>query len=155
MAADSVEAIVALLQMGVLEIHPWGSRVPHLDKPDVVIFDFDPDEGLGYRQVVEAATLMRQALEQIDLQCFLKTTGGKGLHVVVPLQPTLPWDEVKAFTKAIADSFATGFPTKFTAKLAKASRGRKIFIDYLRNAEGATAVGPYSVRAKKNASVAT
>ena len=155
MSADSVEAIVALLQMGVLEIHPWGSRTPHLGKPDVVIFDFDPDEGLGYREVVEAATLMRQALEQIDLRCFLKTTGGKGLHVVVPLQPSLPWDEVKAFTKAIADSFAAGFPDKFTAKLAKASRGRKIFIDYLRNAEGATAIGPYSVRAKKNASVAT
>ncbi len=155
MAADSVEAIVALLQMGVLEIHPWGSRVPRLDKPDIVIFDFDPDEGLGYDKVVDAATLMRTALEQLELRSFVKTTGGKGLHVVVPLLPTQPWDTVKAFTKAIADSFAAGFPNKFTSKLAKASRGRKIFVDYLRNAEGATAIAPYSVRAKKNASVAT
>jgi bifunctional non-homologous end joining protein LigD len=153
MAADSVEAIVALLQMGVLEIHPWGSRVPKLDRPDRIIFDFDPDEGLGWQEVVDAATTMGDALEKLGLASFLKTTGGKGLHVVVPIEPKLPWDVVKAFTKAVAESFAATWPDKFTAKLAKASRGQKIFIDYLRNAEGATAIAPYSVRAKKNAPV--
>ena len=153
MSADSVEAIVALLQMGVLEIHPWGSRVPKLGCPDRIVFDFDPDEGLGWKEVVDAAKTMRDALEQLGLASFLKTTGGKGLHVVVPIAPKLPWPTVKAFTKAVAESFAATWPDRFTAKLAKASRGNRIFIDYLRNAEGATAIAPYSVRAKKNAPV--
>ena len=154
MAADSVEAIVALLQMGVLEIHPWGSRVPKLGCPDRITFDFDPDEGLGWKEVADAAKTMRDALGKLGLESFLKTTGGKGLHVVVPIAPKLPWEIVKPFTKAIAESFATTWPDRFTAKLAKAARGKRIFIDYLRNGEGATAVAPYSVRAKPNASVA-
>jgi len=154
MSADTEEALVGLVQMGVVELHPWGSRVPRLDLPDRMIFDFDPDEGLGWAEVVDAAKQMRSALAKLGLESFLKTTGGKGLHVVVPITPKLPWDEVKAFTRAIATSFAQAFPDRFTDKLAKAARGNRIFIDYLRNGEGATAVAPYSVRAKKNAPVA-
>ncbi len=155
MMANSVPAVVALLQMGVLEFHPWGSRRPDLARPDRMIFDFDPDEDLEWTALVEAVELLRTLLDQVGLRGFLKTTGGKGLHVVVPIRPAYDWDVVKAFTKAVADLLVDASPERFTSKLAKVRRGGKIFVDYLRNAEGATAVAAYSVRAKANAPVST
>jgi bifunctional non-homologous end joining protein LigD len=154
MAANSVTAVVALLQWGVLELHPWGSRVSRLDRPDRLIFDFDPDDKLGWEPLAEAARLMRRLLEDLGLQGFLKTTGGKGLHVVVPIRPTLDWDQAKSFTKSIAAIFVRAFPARFTATLSKGERKNRIFIDYLRNAAGATAIAPYSLRARANAPVA-
>jgi len=155
MTADSVSALVALLQMGVLELHPWGSREPKLGYPDRIIFDLDPDESVSWADVKQAVQIVRTLLDSIGLPAFLKTTGGKGLHVVVPIKPTVEWEQVKGFTKAVAELLERTFPDRFTSKLLKVSRHGRIFIDYLRNAEGATAVGPYSLRAKANAPVAT
>jgi len=154
MAAGSVTAVVALLQWGVLELHPWGSRVPRLDRPDRLIFDFDPDDKLGWEPLAEAARLTRKLLEDLGLQGFLKSTGGKGLHVVVPIRPTLDWDQAKSFTRSIAELLVRAIPTRVTANLSKAERKNRIYIDYLRNAAGATAIAPYSLRARANAPVA-
>ncbi|MGH8315496.1 MAG: DNA polymerase domain-containing protein, partial [Steroidobacterales bacterium] len=149
----SVQAIVALLQMGVLEIHPWGSRAQSLAFPDRIVFDLDPDEAVGWEDLKQAALLVKTLLENIGLAPFLKTTGGKGLHVVVPVEPSAGWEHVKGFSKAVAEFLERTFPDRFTSKLLKVSRRGKIFIDYLRNGEGATAVAAYSTRARPNAPV--
>ncbi len=154
-SAASAAALVGLVQWGVIELHPWGSRVPRLDRPDTLIFDFDPDDSVEWKEVVTAVGLLRTLLDEMKLTGFPKTTGGKGLHVVLPIRSSLTWTEAKAFTKAVADFLVRTFPDRFTAALAKEKRRGKIFIDYLRNAEGATAVAPYAVRARKNAPVAT
>src|SRR5205814_8963688 len=155
MMANSVTAIVALLQMGVLEIHPWGSRSKSLGHPDRIVLDLDPDDDLPWDDVKQAVLVVKTLVENLGLVPFLKTTGGKGFHVVVPIKPTVAWNHVKGFTNAIAELLARTFPDRFTAKLLKVSRRGKIFIDYLRNSEGATAVAAYSLRAKANAPVST
>jgi bifunctional non-homologous end joining protein LigD len=155
MSANSAPALVALVQWGVLELHPWGSRTPRLDRPDRLIFDFDPDDDVAWTELVDAAGVLRTLLRDLGLPAFLKTTGGKGLHVVVPIRATLDWENAKGFTKAIADLMVKTFPDRFIAVMSKSRRKGKIFIDYLRNAEGATAIAPYSLRARKNAPVAT
>lgn len=155
MGADSAQSLVALLQWGVLELHPWGSRVPRLDRPDRLVFDFDPDDDLPWETLVTAVGLLRTLLDEMKLTGFLKTTGGKGLHVVLPIRATLTWEEAKAFCKAVADFLVRTFPGRFTAVPAKERRKGKIFIDYLRNSEGATAIAAYALRARKNAPVAT
>src|SRR5207249_3179079 len=152
---ENLAGLIAMVQMGVLEIHPWGSTVKRLETPDRVTFDFDPDEGLPWREVTAAAIEMRAALAGIGLESFAKTTGGKGLHVVVPLAPKLGWDEVKEFAKWVADRFVAHYPDRFTANMAKRARQGRIFIDYLRNTRGATAIGAYSARARAGATVAT
>ena len=155
MTADSPSALVALVQWGVLELHPWGSRKPRLDRPDRLIFDFDPDDAVSWQELVSAVGVLRTLLVDLGLTGFLKTTGGKGLHVVVPIRATLDWEQAKGFTKAVADLMARTLPDRFIAVMSKSRRKGKIFIDYLRNAEGATAIAPYSLRARKNAPVAT
>jgi bifunctional non-homologous end joining protein LigD len=155
MMANSIGALVALTQMGVLELHPWGSRAPKLAFPDRIIFDFDPDESLEWKTIAEAVNLLKTLLDTLGLRGFLKTTGGKGLHVVIPIEAKLPWEQIKGFSQAIAQLFVKTFPDRFTSKLLKLSRRGKIFIDYLRNGEGSTAVAPYSIRAKANAPVST
>jgi bifunctional non-homologous end joining protein LigD len=152
---DDVAGLVALVQMDVLEIHPWGSRIDKLETPDRVTIDLDPDEGLPWQRIAETAVDVREALLRIGLQSFAKTTGGKGLHVVVPLTPKLDWDEIKAFAKWVADSFVAQRPEDFTANMAKKARHGRIYIDYLRNGRGATAVGAYSPRARPGAPVST
>ncbi len=154
-AANSLPALVALTQWGVVELHPWGSRAPRLDRPDRLIFDFDPDDGVSWNEIVDAVGVLHTLLDDLGLEGFLKTTGGKGLHVVVPIRPTLDWNDAKGFTKAVADVLVQTFPDRFIATLSKAQRKGKIFIDYLRNAEGATAIAPYAIRARKNAPVST
>ena len=155
MMANRVEALIALTQMGVIELHPWGSSKPKLGAPDRLIFDFDPDDDLPWSQIVEAVQVMRTLLAEIGLTGYLKTTGGKGLHVVVPIKPRHDWDTVKAFTKAVAELLVRTFPGRYTDKLTKSRRRGKIFIDYLRNAEGATAITAFGVRARELAPVAT
>jgi bifunctional non-homologous end joining protein LigD len=155
LAANSVSALVALTQWGVLELHPWGSRKPRLDRPDRLIFDFDPDDAVGWDELVSAVGVLRTLLSDLGLTGFLKTTGGKGLHVVLPIRATLDWDQAKGFAKAVADLMARTFPDRFLAVMSKSRRKGKIFIDYLRNASGATAIAPYSLRARTNAPVAT
>ena len=154
MGASTATALAALVQWGVIEMHPWGSRAPRLDRPDRLIFDFDPDPELPWKELVTAVTLLRTLLEEMKLVGFLKTTGGKGLHVVLPIRATLTWDEAKAFTKSVADLMVRTFPDRFVATISKAKRNGKILVDYLRNGEGATAVAPYVVRSRANAPVA-
>jgi len=154
MGAASAAALAALVQWGVIEIHPWGSRKPKLERPDQLIFDFDPDDSVPWKDLVTAVGLLRTLLDELGLVGFLKTTGGKGLHVVLPIRATLTWDEAKAFTHAVAEFMVRTFGDRFTATVSKARRKGKIFIDYLRNAEGATAVAPYAVRARAGAPVA-
>jgi bifunctional non-homologous end joining protein LigD len=154
-AANSVSAAVALVQWGVLELHPWGSRRPRLDRPDRLIFDFDPDDAVKWKELVDAVGVLHTLLDDLGLEGFLKTTGGKGLHVVVPIRPTLDWERGKGFTRAVAELLAATFPERFTAVLSKSRRKGKIFVDYLRNAEGSTAIAAYSLRARANAPVST
>jgi len=153
MGANTPDALAALVQWGVIELHPWGSRTPKLDSPDQLIFDFDPDDGMQWAKLVEAVGLLRTLLDDLQLSSFLKTTGGKGLHVVVPIRATLTWDDAKGFTKAIADLLVATFPDRFTSVMSKERRKGRIFIDYLRNGQGSTAIAPYAVRARKNAPV--
>ncbi|MGZ5145646.1 MAG: DNA ligase D [Burkholderiales bacterium] len=155
MMANSVRALVALVQMGALELHPFGSSAPKLQCPDRIILDFDPDDSVSWDTLVESVHLLKTLLEELGLQTFIKTTGGKGLHVVVPIKPSLGWDEIKNFTKAIAELLVQSFPDRFVATMTKSKRTGKIFVDYLRNAEGATAVSAYSLRARAHAPVAT
>jgi bifunctional non-homologous end joining protein LigD len=151
----SAEGLLSLVQMGVLEFHIWGAHIDAVEKPDYVVFDLDPDEGLAWERVVEGAKTLRQLLEHLGLRTWLKTTGGKGLHVCLPLVRRAGWDEVKAFTKAVSEAMVAHDPNRYTAKLPKASRKGKVFIDYLRNGRGATSVCAYSTRARANAPVST
>ncbi len=154
MMANSAGALVALAQMGVLEIHPWGSSSRKLGHPDRIILDLDPDDDLPWSDIVAAVRDVNAAVEGIGLRGFLKTTGGKGLHIVSPIKPNQPWAAIKGFTKAIAELFVQTFPDRFVAQASKTQRRGKIFIDYLRNAEGSTAIAPCSLRARGNAPVA-
>jgi bifunctional non-homologous end joining protein LigD len=153
MLAESREALVGLVQMGVLEVHTWGSIKSQLERPDRLTFDLDPDPSVSWAQVIEAAHLMKTLLGELGLVSFLKTTGGKGLHIVTPIQRTYGWEEVKAFAKLVADHLVATIPQRFTSNMAKRARKGKIFIDYLRNTRGATAIAAYSTRAKPGAPV--
>lgn len=153
-AIDGPEGFRALAQMSAIELHPWGSTIERISKPDNIVMDLDPDVGLDFEDVIEAAQDLRDALQSVGLTSFCKTTGGKGLHVVVPFEPDLGWDEVKDFAKSIATAFAKSQPKRFTDELAKKARKGRIFIDYLRNGRGATAVGPFSPRARDGATIA-
>ena len=153
LAVDDVAGLISLVQMGVLEIHVWGSRVKHLEKPDRLIFDLDPGPSVDWQQLIIAAREVRHLLEELGLISFLKTTGGKGLHIVVPVQPRTEWDSAKAFCRAVADFMVLAAPDRFVATMSKTARKGKIFIDYLRNARGSTAVAPYSSRARSAATV--
>lgn len=152
---ETAEGLVSLVQMGALEVHLWGSRVDRIEQPDRMVFDLDPAPDLPWERVADAARTARRLLSSLDLQSFVKTTGGKGLHVVVPIAPRRGWDEVKAFTKAVADALVRLDPARYTATMSKAKRTGKVFVDYLRNGRGATAVAPYSTRARPGAAVAT
>lgn len=148
-----LSGIVALVQMGVLEIHLWGSRADSVEKPDRLVFDLDPEEGMSWQRVVEAAERVREALGEFDLQSFLKTSGGKGLHVVVPISRRHEWPEVKTFCKALSRRIADEEPERYTINPLKARRVGRIFIDYLRNERGATSIAAYSTRARQGAPV--
>ena len=153
--ANSAAAVVGLVQKGVIELHVWGSTTTDLGKPDRMVFDLDPDPEVAWRDVMGAARTTRERLADLGLESFVKTSGGKGLHVMVPLATRHDWDEVKAFSRAVAESLAGEAPRLFTAKMAKKLRTGRIFIDYLRNAPGATTIAAYSVRAREGAPVST
>jgi bifunctional non-homologous end joining protein LigD len=153
--ADDLDGILALVQLGVLEIHCWNSLASDYDRPDRVIFDLDPGPGTGFSDVAEAAVIVRDALEALGLAAFVKTTGGHGLHVVSPIDVQHGYDSVREFTHAFVERLAQNDPARFTSKMAKTARPGRVFIDYLRNAHGATAVCAYSTRARQGAPVST
>jgi bifunctional non-homologous end joining protein LigD len=150
---DSTSGLIALVQMGVLEIHTWGSREKSLEQPDRLTFDLDPDPALPWKPVNGAAHALRERLSALGLHAFVKTTGGKGLHMVVPIVPKHDWDSVKAFAKKVAEDLTEKAPELYIATMSKAKRRGKIFIDYLRNARTASAVCAYSTRAHPDAPV--
>ena len=149
----TTEAIINMAQMGVLEIHPWSSRNDDLEHPDRLIFDLDPDESIPWPTLCAAAAEVRKRLKKAGLESFLKTTGGKGLHVVAPILPELGWTEVKDLAHKLVSAMERDNPTLYLTKMTKAARKGKIYLDYLRNERGATAVAPYSPRARAGAHV--
>jgi bifunctional non-homologous end joining protein LigD len=151
-AVERLEGLIALAQAGVLELHTWGTTADDLDRCDRLVFDLDPGPGVPWRRLAMAAHEIKRRLEQLHLKSFLKTTGGKGLHVVVPIAPA-PWDEAKAFARAVAESMAKDDPSKYVAKATKSAREGRVYVDYLRNGRGATAIAPYSTRARPGAPV--
>jgi bifunctional non-homologous end joining protein LigD len=153
LVVDSLASLIGLVQIGILEIHTWNSVVERLEQPDRVVFDLDPGPGVRWTDVIECARLVRDALRALGLESFVKTTGGKGLHVVMPLTPGPSWDETTRFSHAVAESTARANPRRYVARMAKAERQGKIFIDYLRNVRGATSVAAYSTRARPEATV--
>ena len=147
--------LIALVQSSVLEIHPWGAKVSDPETADRITMDLDPGEGAAWAAVVRAAGDVRDRLAQRGLESFVKTTGGKGLHVVVPLTGPAPWPAVKAFAKSIADAMESDDPQRYIATASKPARRGRVYVDYLRNGRGATAVAAYSTRARKGAPVST
>lgn len=150
---NTLQGLMMLAQLSVLEIHPWGSRIDNVDKPDVVIFDLDPDPNVAWATVIAVALLIKEELEALDLQSFVKTTGGKGLHIFVPIKRIYSWEDVKIFAETFVSFLVAKHPTELIGTMSKAKRHGKIFIDHLRNRRGANAVAPYSTRAKATASV--
>src|SRR5688572_24387790 len=152
---DSKNGILSAVQNGSVEFHTWGASIPDIKHPDRITMDLDPGPGVTWPQLVKATELTRTLLEKLGLKCFLKTTGGKGLHVVAPLEPKLPWDEVKEFTRLVAEFLVRAEPKLFVAEMSKAKRTGLVYVDYLRNGETASAVSAYSARARKDAGVST
>jgi bifunctional non-homologous end joining protein LigD len=152
---EDVAGLVGLVQMNALEIHHWGARSDDVEKPDLMVFDLDPDVGLGWDRVVEGALALRKKLSALGLESWLKTTGGKGLHVVVPIARTLDWDAFRGFALALVESLARAEPSAYTVDALKVRRKGRIFLDWLRNGRGATSVAAYSTRARPGATVST
>jgi len=154
-AIDSLPGLISLVQMGALELHIWGAHSDQVERPDYAVFDLDPDVGLPWERVVEAALGLRDLLAETGLRTFLKTTGGKGLHVVMPLARRQGWDELKAFTRTIVEAMVASQPDRYTSNPLKARRQGRIFVDYLRNGRGATSIAAYSSRSRPGAPVST
>jgi bifunctional non-homologous end joining protein LigD len=151
---DNLAGLISLVQAGVLEIHTRGTTIDDRERAGRLVFDLDPGPGTGWKDVVAAAREVRKRLDRLKLKSFLKTSGGKGLHVVLPIKP-VPWDAAKDFCQAVAASMAADAPDRFVASATKSKRNKRIFIDYLRNSREATAVAPYSTRARTGAPVST
>jgi bifunctional non-homologous end joining protein LigD len=157
MAVQDLAGLIALVQMGVLEIHSWRCHRDHIEQPDQLVFDIDPDPDLAWDRSIEAALELRMRLNDVGLESFVQTTGGKGLHVVAPTLPVHgkpDWELHKNFAYAIAESMATEHPKLYLTNMRKSLRKGRIFLDYLRNGRGATAIAPYSTRARDTATVA-
>ena len=152
-AIDDLRGLLALVQASVLEIHPWGSRIDKLDEPDRIIFDLDPGESVPWNRVIAAAQEVRDRLKSHKLRSFVKISGGKGLHVVAPIDRGPDWERVKDYTRRIAEAMAADAPNLYLARMTKKLRKGKVFVDYLRNGRGATAVAAFSTRARKGAPV--
>jgi len=148
LVVDNLEGLMALVQFGALEIHVWGSQADDLERPDQLVFDLDPAPDVPWKQVVDTALLLKKVLAELGLSTLVKTTGGKGLHVVAPIEPREEWDAVKAFCRSVAEFMVRFDPDRYVANMSKAKRRGKIFVDYLRNDRGSTAIAPYSTRAR-------
>jgi bifunctional non-homologous end joining protein LigD len=151
---DDIEGVIDLVQMGVVELHPWGAHVDDVDHPDRLIFDLDPGEGVDWKAIITGARDIRARLSAMGLESFVRLSGGKGLHVVLPIRPGVDWTQAKAFCETFADAMVEQAPDRYVATASKAKRGGVIFIDWLRNSRGATSVTSWSLRARPQAGVA-
>lgn len=154
LTVDSAEGLVGLAQMGVLEFHPWGSCNDRLDQPDRIVFDLDPDAAIDWQTLGASAETLREQLSKLHLKSFLKSTGGKGLHLVIPIKPELDWAQVKQFAHAVVLAMEADDPALYITKMTKAARTNRIYLDYLRNDRGSTSIAPFSPRARRGAPVA-
>jgi bifunctional non-homologous end joining protein LigD len=152
---EDLAGLLGLVQMSALEYHAWGCTVADLARADRVVMDLDPGPGVAWRQVIETALALRERLAARRLTSFVRTTGGKGLHVVIPLRPAAKWAAVSAFARGVAEDLVLMKPATYVAEASKAKRPGKIFVDYLRNARGSTAVCSYSLRNRPGAPIAT
>lgn len=150
---ESAAGLVFEAQMGTLEIHTWGSKVDTLEKPDIMVFDLDPDEGMAVDQIRQGVRDLKSILDQLHLKSYLKTSGGKGYHVVVPFQPSVSWEVFYGFSKRVAEVMEKKWPDRYTSNIRKVNRANKIFIDWQRNGRGATSIAPYSLRARAGGKV--
>lgn len=149
------QGLLGLVQLAVLEIHPWACRIDDVEKPDMIIFDLDPAPDVSWSETIDAALLLREQLKDLELKSFVKTTGGKGLHVIIPIKRLYSWEDIKIFAETFVNYIVSQFPQKYIGTMSKAKRVGKIFIDHLRNRRGATAIAPFSTRARHGAPVAT
>lgn len=154
MKVVDMPGLVGLAQLGTLEIHTWGCHADKVEKPDFIVFDLDPDPGVDWDRVALAAFDVRKRLDKLGLESFVKTTGGKGLHVCAPIKRNIDWDSFKQFTKQVAETMEREDPKQYTSNMAKSARKGRIFVDYLRNGRNATFIAPYSPRARPTAPVA-
>jgi bifunctional non-homologous end joining protein LigD len=150
-----LQGLISLVQVSVLELHPWGARIDQLERPDVMVFDLDPGEGVEWKNVKQAAVDVREVLAEAELTSFVRTSGGKGLHVVVPITRRSSWEDVGDFAQDIAVGLARRSPERYVSRMRKSLRQGRIFVDYLRNRRGATSIASYSTRAHPGAPVAT
>ncbi|HHV12965.1 MAG TPA: DNA ligase D [Clostridiales bacterium] len=150
---EDVSGLISEVQMGTLEFHTWGSRVEQLEKPDIMVFDLDPDEGMELSRVRQGVLDIKGILAELSLDSYLKTSGGKGYHIVVPLKPVAEWDTFHDFAKRVAEVMEQKWPDRYTSNVRKAKRKGRIFIDWIRNGRGATSIAPYSIRARSGAKV--
>ncbi|CAN5615859.1 hypothetical protein BH23GEM6_BH23GEM6_23520 [soil metagenome] len=153
LAIDSIAGLISLVQLGVLELHTWGARRDRLDRPDRLVMDLDPSAELPFTAAADAALEIRETLQALGLRSFVRSTGGKGLHVVAPLVRRNSWEELRAAARAIAERLAVAKPASYLAKASIAERKGRVFVDYMRNAPGATAIASYSTRARPGATV--
>ena len=151
---DDEAGLLSLVQFGAVELHAWGCRLSDPDHPDWIVMDLDPAPELDFARTLDAADAVKEALASIGLESFPKTTGGKGLHVVAPIVPQFDFDAIKDLTHALAERLAKDAPKLYTSVMSKKSRTEKVFVDYLRNGQGATAIAPYAVRARPGSPVA-
>jgi bifunctional non-homologous end joining protein LigD len=153
LVADSVSAVVALAQMGVVEIHTWNSTTDDIEHPNRIVWDLDPGPDISWKQTVAAAKLLREVLDTLGLKAWVKTTGGQGLHVVVPIKPSLDWPACLAYSRAVSEALVRANPALYTIAFSKRGRENKILIDYLRNNRTNTSICAYSPRARAGAPV--
>ena len=152
---NDLPGLIALVQLGVLEMHPWGARADRIERPDRLVMDLDPGPGVAWKTLREAAVETRGVFDELGVETWLRTTGGKGLHLVAPIDRRTSWNDLKTFAAGVAQLMATRNPSRYLANMSKAKRRGKVYIDYLRNSRGATAVASYSTRARAGATVAT
>jgi len=149
----NIDGLIWEAQMGTLEFHTWGSNIQNLEKPDIMVFDLDPCEGLGLEKVRQGVSDLKSILDELNLVSFLKTSGGKGYHIVIPFAPSVGWKDFYKFSKSVAEVMVRKWPNRYTNNMRKVNRENKIFIDWIRNGKGATSVAPYSLRAREGATV--
>jgi bifunctional non-homologous end joining protein LigD len=153
LVADTPDALVGLVQMGVVEIHTWNARAGDIERPDRIVWDFDPGPDVGWPAIVRAARAVRDLLHDLDLESWVKTTGGRGLHLVVPIVPSLQWDDCLAFSRWIAEMLEAADPARYTTAFPKRGREAKILIDFMRNNRTNTSIAAFSARARPGAAV--